>query len=58
MADNDNAAMERTFDSLRAFSLECLYGTNGKGVMYGSDTWQLGDIQRAAATKQAYEKLF
>lgn len=55
MADTDNAAMDRTFEGLRGFSIECLYGTKEKGVIYGSGAWQLGDIQRTAAMKQAYE---
>jgi multimeric flavodoxin WrbA len=55
MADTDNAAMDKTFDGLRAFSIECLSGTNEKGVIYGSGAWQIGDIQHTAAMKQAYE---
>jgi multimeric flavodoxin WrbA len=55
MADTDNTAMDRTFDGLRAFSVECLYGANEKGTIYGSGAWQFGDIQRTAAIKQAYE---
>jgi multimeric flavodoxin WrbA len=55
MADTDNSAMDRTFEGLRGFSVECLYGTKEKGVIYGSGVWQLGDIQRTTAMKQAYE---
>jgi multimeric flavodoxin WrbA len=54
MADTDNSAMERTFDGLRGFSAECLYGAREKGVIYGSGAWQLGDVLRTAAMKQAY----
>jgi multimeric flavodoxin WrbA len=55
MADTDDKAMDRTFDGLRGFSLDCLYGAKEKGVIYGSGAWQLGDVQRTAAMKQAYE---
>lgn len=55
MADTDDKAMDRTFDGLRGFSLECLYGAKEKGVIYGSGAWQLGDVQRTFAMKQAYE---
>jgi multimeric flavodoxin WrbA len=55
MADTDNAAMERTFEGIRGFTDQCLYGTSEKGVIFGSGAWQLGDIRRTAAIKQAYE---
>jgi multimeric flavodoxin WrbA len=55
MADADNSAMDRTFEGLRGFSVECLYGAKEKGVIYGSGAWRLGDIQHTAAMKQAYE---
>ncbi|MDR1542279.1 MAG: flavodoxin family protein [Clostridiales bacterium] len=55
MADTDNHAMDRTFDGLRGFSSECLYGAKEKGAIYGSGAWQLGDIRQTAAMKQAYE---
>jgi multimeric flavodoxin WrbA len=53
MADTDSSAMERTFEGLRGFSIECLYGAEEKGVIFGSGAWQLGDIHRTAAIKQA-----
>jgi multimeric flavodoxin WrbA len=55
MADTDNTAMERTFDGIRGFTIECLYGAVEKGVIFGSGAWQLGDIQRTAALKQAID---
>lgn len=54
MADTDSAAMDRTFEGLRGFSLECLTGTREKGVIYGSNTWEAGDVKGTAAMKQAY----
>lgn len=54
MADTENAAMDRTFEGLRGFSLECLNGTREKGVIYGSGTWEIGDVKGTAAMKQAY----
>lgn len=55
MADTDNGAMDRTFEGLRGFSIECLNGAEEKGVIIGSGAWQLGDIQHTAVMKQAYE---
>jgi multimeric flavodoxin WrbA len=55
MADTDKAAMERTLEGIRGFTVECLYGTAEKGVILGSGAWQLGDIRRTAAIKQAFE---
>lgn len=55
MADTDNAAMDRTFEEIRGFTIECLYGTIEKGVILGSGAWQLGDIRHTAAIKQALE---
>jgi multimeric flavodoxin WrbA len=55
MADTDNSAMERTFEGLRGFTAECLYGAVEKGVIIGSGAWQIGDINRTATMKQAYQ---
>ncbi|MDR2367914.1 MAG: flavodoxin family protein, partial [Deltaproteobacteria bacterium] len=55
MADSDKQAMERTLEGLRGFSAECLYGAKEQGVIYGSGIWQLGDVLRSGAMKQAYE---
>jgi multimeric flavodoxin WrbA len=55
MADSDKQAMERTLEGLRGFIAECLYGAKEKGVIYGSGIWQLGDVLRSDAMKQAYE---
>jgi multimeric flavodoxin WrbA len=54
MADSDKQAMERTLEGLRGFIAECLYGAKEKGVIYGSGIWQLGDVLRSDAMKQAY----
>jgi hypothetical protein len=32
-----------------------LYGAKEQGVIYGSGIWQLGDVLRSGAMKQAYE---
>jgi multimeric flavodoxin WrbA len=55
MADTDNSAMDRTFEGLRGFAMECLYGAKENGVIYGSGAWQIGDVQKTAAMKKAYE---
>lgn len=53
-AADGKAEMERTIDGIRGY-LECLPGAIENGVIYGAGVWQLGDIQRNPAMKEAYE---
>jgi multimeric flavodoxin WrbA len=46
--------MERTIDGLRGFT-DCLPNANIKGIIYGANAWQLGDIQGNTAMDEAYE---
>lgn len=48
------SAMERTMDGLRGY-LECLPGAKEMGAIYGASAWQLGDIQKNPAMKEAYQ---
>lgn len=49
------ASMERTMDGLRGFT-DCLPGAKVRGVIYGADAWQKGDIQGNKAMKEAFDK--
>jgi len=52
-ADPQQAAMERTVDGFRGFT-DCLDGAKEKGIVYGSGSWNVGDIVGKPAMKQAY----
>jgi multimeric flavodoxin WrbA len=53
-ADSNKAALERTIEGFRAFT-SCLPGAKEKGVVYGTGAWEMGDILKSRAMKQAYE---
>ena len=53
-ADSNKAALERTIDGFRAFT-SCLTGSKEKGIVYGTGAWEIGDILKSRAMKQAYE---
>lgn len=53
-AADGKAAMERTMDGLRGY-LECLPGAKEKGAIYGAGAWQIGDVQKNAVMREAYE---
>ena len=53
-AAEDKNTMERTVDGLRGFT-ECLPEANIKGIIYGANTWEHGNIQGSTAMQEAYE---
>lgn len=53
-ADTDHTALERTVEGLRGFTI-CLDGAREKGVVYGAGAWNIGDIDRLPAMREAYE---
>ncbi len=53
-ADTRTTALERTVEEFRGFR-DCLEGSAEKGVIYGTGAWAVGDIQKSAAMKQAYD---
>ena len=53
-ADSRKQAMERTLEGFRGFTT-CLNGAKEKGIIYGTGAWNIGDIKRSVAMKQAYE---
>lgn len=54
-ADNDEAMMQRTIESFRGFTEDCLNGAKEKGILYGTGAWKAGEIQDTPAMRQAYE---
>ena len=53
-ADSRKQAMERTLEGFRGFT-SCLSEAKEKGIIYGTGTWNMGDINESIAMKQAYE---
>lgn len=54
-ADTENANLEKTVESLRGFTLDCLPGAVEKGIIYGVGAWKVGEIKGTPAMQQAYE---
>lgn len=53
-ADPAHEAMEGTLSGLRGY-LACLPGAVEKGIIYGTGTWDKGDVYRHPAFEMAYE---
>jgi len=47
-------AMGRTLEEFRGFT-SCLNGAKEKGIIYGTGAWNIGDIKKSEAMKQAFE---
>ena len=54
-ADTNAANLEKTVESIRGFSLDCLDGAVEKGILYGTGVWDKGEVQSSAHMKTAYE---
>lgn len=54
-ADGDKSFIEKTVDSLREFTDECLDNSIERGVIYGSGTAVKGAVEDTPAYKKAYE---
>ena len=54
-ADPDIRAMDRTLESLRAFTEDCLEGSREKGVLYGVGAMEKGDVRHLPVFREAYE---
>lgn len=53
-ADEERANTERTLEVMRGF-VDCLDGSEEKGVIYGVGAWKKGEIRKNPAMKEAYE---
>lgn len=54
-ADTDQSMLERTIEGFRGFTGDCLPNAHEKGIIYGTGTWQIGEIKSSPAMRQAYE---
>lgn len=53
-ADPQHSAADETLADFRGY-LRCLPGAKEAGVIFGTGTWDKGDVYRHPALKQAYE---
>jgi multimeric flavodoxin WrbA len=53
-ADNNKKALARTVEGFRGFT-SCLSGPVEKGIIYGTGSWNVGDIKGKPAMKEAFE---
>ena len=53
-ADDSKANMQKTIESFRGFTDDCLPNAQEKGIIYGLGAWQLGDIKNNPAMQEAY----
>jgi multimeric flavodoxin WrbA len=53
-ADNSIPALKRTVEEFRGFT-SCLNNSNEKGIIYGTGAWNIGDIKKSEAMKEAFE---
>lgn len=54
-ADTNRSAMNRTLESLRAFTEDCLEGSREKGVLLGLGVMERGEVKATPAFREAYE---
>lgn len=54
-ADINKDMLNRTVESIRGFTEDCLTGAKEKGIIYGIGAWQKGEIKNTPAFLQAYK---
>lgn len=54
-ADTNKNMLNRTVETLRGFTEDCLPGAVEKGIIYGIGAWKKGEIKNTPAFLQAYE---
>ncbi len=54
-ADTEKANLNRTMETFRGFTEDCLEGAKEAGIIYGTGAWQIGEIKNTPAYDEAYE---
>lgn len=54
-ADTERDNLNRTMETFRGFTEDCLNGAKEAGIIYGTGAWQTGEIKTTAAYNEAYE---
>lgn len=52
--DGDKNNLEKTVESLRGFTLDCLEGTKEKGILYGAGVWGANEAENTSLKQEAY----
>ncbi|MCD7782177.1 MAG: flavodoxin family protein [Methanosphaera sp.] len=53
-ATKDKTLMERTVEDIRGY-LDCLPNPHEKGIIYGNNAWEIGEIKNTPAYDEAYQ---
>lgn len=53
-ADMEKANLERTMETFRGFTEDCLEGAREAGIIYGVGAWNVGEIKDTPAYDEAY----
>ena len=54
-ADTNKQNLERTLETFRGFTEDCLDGAKEAGIIYGTGAWHTGEIKSVKAYNEAYE---
>ncbi len=54
-ADTQKESLNRTVESFRGFTEDCLDNANEIGIIYGVGAWHVGEIENTSAYNDAYE---
>ena len=54
-ADTSRDNMQKAIDGFRGFTLDCLPGTEEKGILYGLGVWHKGEVTGTNLMKDAYD---
>lgn len=54
-ADTNKNMLNRTVETIRGFTEDCLSEAKEKGIIYGTGSWGKGEIKNTQAFSQAYE---
>lgn len=54
-ADTERLSLNRTIETFRGFTEDCLSNANEAGVIYGVGAWNMGEIKNTKAFDEAYE---
>lgn len=54
-ADTEKANLERTLETFRGFTEDCLDGAREAGIIYGTGAWNIGEIKNTPSYEEAYK---
>ena len=54
-ADPEKANLERTLETFRGFTEDCLDGAREAGIIYGTGAWNIGEIKNTPSYEEAYK---